>query len=83
MGRRLGAAQPSWPGGCTGTGPAAPASEPGSTGQPVEDLRLNGEADGQARPLDVLGGAAAAVDLEQVAGVALEVDAEVGPVLWL
>jgi hypothetical protein len=39
---------------------------------------LDGEADGQAGPLDVLGWSAAAVDPEQVTGVAFEVDAEVG-----
>ena len=54
------------------------AAEPGPAGQPAQDLGLDGQADGQTGPLDVFGGSAAAVDLEQVAGVALEVDAEVG-----
>ena len=54
------------------------AAEPGPAGQPAQDLGLHGQPDGQAGPLHVLGGAAAAVDLEQVAGVALEVDAQVG-----
>ena len=54
------------------------AAEPGPTGQPAQNLGLDGEADGQTGPLDVFGGSAAAVDLEQVAGVALEVDAQVG-----
>jgi hypothetical protein len=58
-------------------GEQPPATEPGPTGQPTQDLGLDRQADGQAGPLDVLGWAAAAVDLEQVAGVALEVDAEV------
>jgi len=39
---------------------------------------LDGEADGQAGPLHVFRGPAAAVDLEQVAGMALEIDAQIG-----
>ena len=54
-------------------------AEPGSAGQALEDVGLDGEADGQAGALDVFGWAAAAVDLEQVAGVAFEADAQVGP----
>ena len=54
------------------------AAEPRPAGETLEDLGLDGQPDGQAGPLDVLGWSAAAVDLEQVAGVALEVDAEVG-----
>ena len=60
------------------SGQEPPAAESGSAGQALEDLGLDGEADGQAGPLDVFGGAAAAVDLEQVASVALEVHAQVG-----
>jgi hypothetical protein len=44
----------------------AAAAEPGPGSQPAQHLRLDGQADGQTRPLDVLGGPAAAVDLEQV-----------------
>jgi hypothetical protein len=45
-------------------GQQPPAAEPGSAGQALQDLGLDGEANGQTRPLDVFGWAAAAVDLE-------------------
>src|SRR5215207_9369115 len=60
-------------------GQQASAAEPGAACQPAQDLGLDGQADGQAGSFDVFGGPSAAVDLEQVAGVAFEVDAEVGP----
>jgi hypothetical protein len=44
----------------------------------MQDLGLDSEADGETGPLDVLGWSSSAVDLEQVAGVAFEVDAQVG-----
>ena len=43
----------------------------------MEDLGLHGKPDGETWPLDVFGRTAAAIDLEQVAGVASEVDTEV------
>ena len=56
----------------------APAPEPGPSGQALQDFGLHGQADGQTGPLDVFGWSAAAVDLEQIPGMALEVDPEVG-----
>ena len=56
-----------------GQQPTTPESGP--AGQPVQHLGLDSQPDGQTWPLDVLGWAAAAVDLEQIPGMALEVDA--------
>src|SRR4029450_13063650 len=59
-------------------GQQAAATEPRPARPAAQDLGLDGQADGQTRPFHVLGWAATAVDLQQVAGVAFEVDAKVG-----
>jgi hypothetical protein len=64
-------------------GQQPPTPEPGSASQALEDLGLDSQANGQARPLHVLRWAATAVDLEEVTGMALEVDPQVGPAVWL
>jgi hypothetical protein len=60
------------------SGQQSPAPEPGPASQALEDLGLDGETNGQTGPLNVLGWSSSAVDLEQVAGMALEVDTQVG-----
>jgi hypothetical protein len=59
-------------------GQQPPAAEAGPAGQTLENFGLHGEPDSEAGPLDIFGGTAAAVDLEQVPGVALQLDAQVG-----
>ena len=78
MGRRLAVAdQAGWEA-VEEAGEQAAAAEARRVGEALEDVGLHGEADGQAGPLDVFGGAAAPVDFKEVASVAFEVDAEVG-----
>ena len=47
-------------------GQQPPAPEAGPARQTLENFGLDSEPDSQAGPLDVFGGAAAAVDLEQI-----------------